>query len=139
VFVPKIQLIEPLVQLLLRTFPEVVVQGTSSKDELRAQKVIDFRSTTIRILVTTTILERGVTIAKSDVFIMDADAQLFDSASLVQMAGRAGRSADDPAGHVYFIAKERTRDQVEAVRQIKAMNALARKKGYLRAEGELNP
>ncbi|NHN33860.1 DEAD/DEAH box helicase [Paenibacillus agricola] len=139
VFVPKIQLIEPLVGLLRTIFPEVTVQGTSSKDEQRAQKVIDFRNSIIRILVTTTILERGVTIAKSDVFVLDADASLFDSASLVQMAGRAGRSAADPAGHVYFVAKERTRDQVEAIRQIKSMNTLARKKGYLRTKGEVIP
>lgn len=139
IFVPKIQLIEPFVRLLRRIFPGIVIQGTSSKDEQRAQKVIDFRNTSIRMLVTTTILERGVTIAKSDVYIMDADAQLFDSASLVQMAGRAGRSADDPAGLVFFAAKERTREQVEAVRQIKAMNALARKKGYLRSKGEQSP
>jgi competence protein ComFA len=139
IFVPKIQLIEPFVQLLRRIFSGIVIQGTSSKDELRAQKVIDFRNKNIRMLVTTTILERGVTIAKSDVYIMDADAQLFDSASLVQMAGRAGRSADDPAGLVFFAAKERTREQVEAVRQIKAMNALARKKGYLHSKGEQSP
>ncbi|MFD0680756.1 MULTISPECIES: DEAD/DEAH box helicase [unclassified Paenibacillus] len=134
VFVPKIHMVEPLTQLLSRLFPEIVVQGTSSKDDNRTQKVGDFRSRQVRMLVTTTILERGVTIPKSDVFILDADAPIFDSAALVQMAGRAGRSADDPAGSVFFAAKERTRAQVEAVRQIKAMNALARKKGYLRTK-----
>jgi competence protein ComFA len=139
IFVPKIHLIESLVSLLRRCFPSIVVEGTSSKDEQRAQKVIDFRQTRIRILVTTTILERGVTIAKSDVFILDADSELFDSASLVQMAGRAGRSADDPSGHVFFVAKERTRGQIEAVRQIKSMNALAKKKGYLRVKGDEKP
>jgi competence protein ComFA len=132
VFVPKIHMVEPLTRLLSRLFPDIAVQGTSSKDESRTQKVGDFRSKDVRMLVTTTILERGVTIPKSDVFILDADAPIFDSAALVQMAGRAGRSADDPAGYVYFAAKEKTRAQVEAIRQIKGMNTLARKKGYLR-------
>ncbi|NOU95078.1 DEAD/DEAH box helicase [Paenibacillus sp. LMG 31456] len=134
VFVPKIYMVEPLTQLLSRLFPEIVVQGTSSKDDNRTQKVGDFRNKQVRMLITTTILERGVTIPKSDVFILDADAPIFDSAALVQMAGRAGRSADDPAGSVFFVAKERTRAQVEATRQIKGMNALARKKGYLRTK-----
>ncbi|ULL19461.1 DNA/RNA helicase [Paenibacillus sp. H1-7] len=135
VFVPKIHMVEPLVGLLRNTFPQVVTEGTSSKDEQRGQKVVDFRSKQTRILVTTTILERGVTIPKSDVLIVDADEPIFDSAALVQMAGRAGRSAEDPAGHVYFASKERTRAQLEAVRQIKGMNTLARKKGYLRGKG----
>ncbi|WP_028550997.1 DEAD/DEAH box helicase [Paenibacillus sp. UNC451MF] len=135
VFVPKIYMVEPLTELLSKTFPQVVTQGTSSKDEHRAQKVMDFRAKQTRILVTTTILERGVTIPKSDVLILDADEPIFDSAALVQMAGRAGRSADDPAGSVYFAAKEKTRAQVEAIRQIKSMNSIARKKGYLRDKG----
>jgi len=135
VFVPKIHMVEPLVELFRRTFPQVVTEGTSSKDEQRGQKVTDFRGKQTRILVTTTILERGVTIPKSDVLIVDADEPIFDAAALVQMAGRAGRSAEDPAGHVYFAAKEKTRAQVEAVRQIRKMNALARKKGYLREKG----
>lgn len=136
VFVPKIYMVEPLTELLNKTFPQVVTQGTSSKDEHRAQKVMDFRAKQTRILVTTTILERGVTIPKSDVMILDADEPIFDSAALVQMAGRAGRSADDPAGSVYFAAKEKTRAQVDAIRKIKSMNSIARKKGYLRDKGE---
>ncbi|UQZ84402.1 Transcription-repair-coupling factor [Paenibacillus konkukensis] len=139
VFVPKIHMVEPLTKLLSSSFPHVTTQGTSSKDEHRGQKVIDFRGRNTRILVTTTILERGVTIPKSDVLILDAGEPIFDSAALVQMAGRAGRSADDPAGHVYFAAQEKTRAQVEAVRQIKSMNALARKKGYLHDKGEIKP
>ncbi|WP_282938790.1 helicase-related protein [Paenibacillus sp. RC67] len=137
VFVPKIYMVEPLTELLNQTFPEVVTQGTSSKDEHRAQKVMDFRTKQTRILVTTTILERGVTIPKSDVLILDADEPIFDSAALVQMAGRAGRSADDPAGNVYFAAKEKTRAQVEAIRQIKSMNTMARKKDICAIKGRL--
>ena len=61
---------------------------------------------------------------KSDVFIMDADSKLFDEAALLQMAGRAGRSKDDPAGKVYFAAKEITQSQKEAIRQIRQMNRI---------------
>lgn len=137
VFVPNIQLVEPMVNLLRAKLShgmsEVIlcIEGTSSKDLARTEKVQLFRNREIRVLITTTILERGVTVPKSDVFIMDADSQLFDEAALVQMAGRAGRSQDDPAGKVYFAAKEITQSQKEAIRQIKQMNRIARKQGYL--------
>ncbi|MDQ0918571.1 DEAD/DEAH box helicase [Paenibacillus sp. V4I5] len=137
VFVPNIQLVEPMVNLLRAKLSHgmsvaiLCIEGTSSKDLARTEKVQLFRNREIRVLVTTTILERGVTVPKSDVFIMDADSQLFDEAALVQMAGRAGRSQDDPAGKVYFAAKEITQSQKEAIRQIKQMNRIARKQGYL--------
>jgi late competence protein required for DNA uptake (superfamily II DNA/RNA helicase) len=131
VFVPRIAWVEPLVKLLSRTFPEFTAKGTSSKDEHRRDAVQGFRDRAFALLVTTTILERGVTVPKSDVFILGADAGLFDEASLVQMAGRAGRSKDDPAGRVFFGSKEWTATQLRAIGQIRQMNRLAANKGYL--------
>lgn len=135
VFVPNIQLVEPMVELLrnkLKGSKQAVrVEGTSSKDLSRTEKVQLFRNREIRLLVTTTILERGVTVPQSDVFILDADSKLFDEAALVQMAGRAGRSKDDPHGKVYLAAAEITKSQKEAIRQICTMNRIARKHGFL--------
>ncbi|QYR23894.1 DEAD/DEAH box helicase family protein [Paenibacillus sp. sptzw28] len=131
VFVPKISQIGPLVQRLREIFTDAAIDGTSSKDDERGDKVLKFRDCTIRLLVTTTILERGVTVPKSDVFIFDADSKLFDDASLVQMSGRAGRSSDDPAGNVYFCAAVRNRAQQSAIRQIRGMNKRAGRCGYL--------
>lgn len=131
VFVSRIALIEPLVALLQSYFPQLSIEGTSSQDIERAKKVLLFREQQIRILVTTTILERGVTIPYSDVYILDADSGLFDAASLVQMAGRAGRSKEDPKGHVIFASKQWTIEQKKAVAQIKLMNRIAKRKGYL--------
>lgn len=137
VFVPNIQLVEPMVMLLRNKLSRasksaaVRIEGTSSKDTSRTEKVQLFRSREIRVLVTTTILERGVTVPQSDVFILDADSKLFDEAALVQMAGRAGRSKDDPYGKVYLAAAEITKSQKEALRQIRTMNRIARKQGFL--------
>ncbi|NGZ76130.1 DEAD/DEAH box helicase [Saccharibacillus sp. VR-M41] len=126
IFVPKIVLAEALAVLLRRTFRGIPVGATSSEDEARGGKVLSFRSADLRILVTTTILERGVTVPRSDVYVLDADSGLFDEASLVQMAGRAGRSADDPAGRVVFAAAQNTKAQAGACRQIRRMNRLAK-------------
>ncbi|MGE7613956.1 helicase-related protein [Paenibacillus sp. NPDC101420] len=130
-FVSRIAHIEGLLVLLRRSFPGVVIEGTSSKDPFRAEKVTAFRSRAISLLVTTTILERGVTVPRSDVFILDADSDLFDEASLVQMAGRAGRSKDDPAGRVVFVSPQWTRSQRGAISQIRTMNIIARRKGFI--------
>lgn len=136
VFLPKIVLVDSLVRLLRRTFQGRTVEGTSSKDEGRSDKVTDFRGRSIDILVTTTILERGVTVPKTDVYIIGADSRLFDEASLVQMAGRAGRSKEDPDGRVVFASRDWTRSQASAIRQIRTMNRIAGAKGYLIGKGE---
>ncbi|WP_459954320.1 helicase-related protein [Paenibacillus pini] len=133
-FVARIRHIEPLVHILRKIFRDIRVEGTSSVDPQRAEKVNSFRQKEIRLLVTTTILERGVTVPRSDVFIADADSGLFDEASLVQMAGRAGRSAEDPAGQVIFASPQWTLSQKRAVNQIKSMNRIAMKKGYIQTK-----
>lgn len=131
VFVQRIAQSEPLAALLRRKLQCAKVGATSSQDPDRGDKVMSFRKGEIRLLVTTTILERGVTIPKSDVYILDADGKLFDEASLVQMAGRAGRSADDPGGKVYFFGPERNQSQLQAVKHIRSMNKMAKERGYL--------
>ncbi|MFF2912241.1 helicase-related protein [Paenibacillus sp. NPDC057934] len=134
-FVSRIAHIEGLLLLLRRRFPGVAIEGTSSQDVARGEKVTAFRDRSISLLVTTTILERGVTVPRSDVFILDADSSLFDEASLVQMAGRAGRSKDDPAGRAFLISPQWNRSQRGAINQIRTMNRIARQKGYLHKEG----
>ncbi|GIO57125.1 helicase-related protein [Paenibacillus cineris] len=133
-FVSRIRHIGPLVEILRRQFKDISVEGTSSEDSGRGEKVMAFRKKDIRLLVTTTILERGVTVPRSDVYILDADSSLFDEASLVQMAGRAGRSSEDPAGRVIFASSQWTLSQKLAVNQIKAMNRIAGKHGYLKEQ-----
>ncbi|MBB6732265.1 DEAD/DEAH box helicase family protein [Cohnella sp. CBP 2801] len=138
-FVPYIKHVAPLVELLRRHADEFglapeAIDGTSSVDEARALKVSAFRAAELRILVTTTILERGVTIPRSDVFILEAEQAQFDEAALVQMAGRAGRSADDPHGKVIFCSSYLSQSQRGAIGQITAMNRLARKKGFMLKE-----
>ncbi|MBU5670943.1 DEAD/DEAH box helicase [Paenibacillus brevis] len=134
-FVSRIRHIAPVVMLLQSHFPSYVIGGTSSQDAERGNKVEDFRASRIRLLVTTTILERGVTIPKSDVYILDAHSDLFDEASLVQMAGRAGRSLQDPEGRVLFASPEWTKSQRGAIRQIRTMNKIASDNGYLVEKG----
>lgn len=77
--------------------------------------------------MTTTILERGVTFPSVDVFVLQADHDVFDEAALVQIAGRAGRSKNDPTGSVHFYFETYTKAIRKAIKAIKQMNALGEK------------
>lgn len=130
-FVPYIRQVEPIAARLRVAFPAATVAGTSSEDAEREQKVLNFRRGIINILVTTTILERGVTIPRADVLVLDAHSPLFDDAALIQMSGRAGRASDDPNGNVTFAAPENTLSQQRAIRHIRKMNRLAWRQGLV--------
>ncbi|WP_027965371.1 DEAD/DEAH box helicase [Halalkalibacillus halophilus] len=109
IFVPTIQLAENLSKLL-KGMPHV---HAASPD--RDYFIERFRGNRIRALITTTILERGVTFPSIDVAVLQADHHVFDEAALIQIAGRAGRSADDPHGNVSFFYEQKTEAMVGAL------------------------
>lgn len=126
-FVPRIDDVEKVTAYLTKFFPDEVSQiaGVHAADPLREEKVRAFREKRYRLMVTTTILERGVTIPRSDVVVIGAEAPVFDEASLVQIAGRVGRSVGDPTGTVLLLQAERAPSPQAAVKQIRHMNQLA--------------
>ena len=82
----------------------------------------DFRKKKYMYLVTTAVLERGVTIKDLQVIVYHADHSIYDSSSLIQIAGRVGRKKDAPEGEVVFIAKRKSEHMVRAVEEIVAAN-----------------
>lgn len=72
----------------------------------------------INFLLTTTILERGVTFPDIDVLVIGADDRVFSTAALVQIAGRVGRSAEAPKGLVQFYVSAKTATIRHAQQQI---------------------
>ena len=108
------------------------VEFTHSQDAEREKKVEAFLRGDFPILVTSTIMERGVTVPKANVLILYADAEgIFDSQSLIQMAGRAGRSNWAPDGRVIFVGRRVSREMKKAKEWICQMNAEARERGLL--------
>lgn len=99
----------------------------------------EFKGGGLDVLVTTTIMERGVTVPNADVVVLYADFEsVFDAGALIQMAGRAGRSADYPCARVHFVAERMTPSMRAAIQSIQAMNRHAAEAGYLAVapEGE---
>lgn len=96
-------------------------------DPQRLEKVQAMREHQYSFLITTSILERGVTFPEIDVFVLGADDNVFSSAALVQIAGRAGRSASRPTGRVEFWLAAHCRRVSQAARQIRYMNDKGRR------------
>lgn len=122
IFVPTIALTKQLSKLLGVWWKCDACTGeTADRD-----RVIEaFRREKNGLIVTTTVLERGVTIPGADICVFDADHSVFDQAGLVQMAGRAGRSFEFPDGDVLFLASGRTGAMEKACRDLKAANRCA--------------
>ncbi|SDN02312.1 competence protein ComFA [Fictibacillus solisalsi] len=119
-FVPSVRTLEQIVPLLKEMNP--LIEGVHAEDPDRKEKVIRFRNGETPILVTTTILERGVTVPFTDVAVLGTEEEIFTESALVQIAGRAGRSKDDPAGEVLFYHYGKTTAMVQAKRHIEQMN-----------------
>lgn len=129
IFVPTIQLAERLQQLITDICKKhniikkrSEVKSVHAEDKQRANNITLFRKRQITVLITTTILERGVTFPEIDVVVLDAGHEVFDEAALVQIAGRAGRSPNDPTGEVIFFHEGKTNAIVDAIAAIKQMN-----------------
>ena len=96
------------------------------------QKLEQFRSGDAPIAIATTVLERGLTVSPCSVLVFWADHPNFQESSLVQMAGRCGRSVRSPNGEVIFLCRSDTAAvPVEALGQIRQANAEAERKGFL--------
>ena len=122
IFFPHIEMGKNFTQVLSQYLPEEKIGFVSSQTEDRKEEVEKFRSGDLRILVTTTILERGVTFPKVDVFVLWSNHRLYTKSSLVQIAGRVGRSFDRPTGELIFFHDGLTKSIKKAVAEIKDTN-----------------
>ncbi|MCG6794617.1 DEAD/DEAH box helicase [Geobacillus sp. YHL] len=128
-FVPHIDELEAVTRLLQRVDPRIV--GVHAEAPDRAEHVQAFRDGRVPLLVTTTILERGVTVPNIDVAVLGAEDRIFTESALVQIAGRVGRHAAFPDGDVRFFHHGKTNEMVRARRHIVRMNETAKKRGLL--------
>lgn len=128
-FVPRIEDVGIVARWLKEQFPEQsdIIDFVSSIDENRSEKVVRFRQGKVQHLVTTTILERGVTVPRCHVVVLQADHPVYNRASLVQIAGRVGRSLQYQAGKVWFLSNDKTEPICQAIREIQLLNREASK------------
>ncbi|HCM90641.1 MULTISPECIES: DEAD/DEAH box helicase [Vagococcus] len=127
IFFPNIERMIQCFTKLTSYFPDKKIAYVFAGEEKREETIKKMRNKNLDWLLTTTILERGVTFPNIDVIVCEADHRVFNQASLVQISGRVGRKKEYPTGHVFFLHNGRTRELNKAIKQIKEMN---RKAGF---------
>nr|WP_232345516.1 helicase-related protein [Paenactinomyces guangxiensis] len=128
-FVPRVQDVKTVLLWLKEREPETGCQaaGVFGQDRQREKTMQLFRERKLQVVVTTTILERGVTVPRCHVLVIGADHPVFDRPSLIQIAGRVGRSGEYQQGEVRFLANEKTEAQNQAKKEIEWLNQLAKR------------
>lgn len=94
----------------------------TSQSERKEEIIERFRSKEKRIMVATTILERGVTFEDINVMVLFADHPVFDTASLIQISGRVGRSFAFPKGECIFLSRSKTLAAIRCLKKIEEAN-----------------
>lgn len=122
IFTSEIKKGEGLKEILKVHFPNERIGFVSSVTEDRLEQVQAFRDGELTILISTTILERGVTFPCVDVFVVEANHRLFTKSSLIQIGGRVGRSMDRPTGELLFFHDGLNASIKKAIKEIKQMN-----------------
>ena len=120
IFCPTIQMCDSTYKFLKSFFKNLAEVHSKKID--RQQIIQDFKNQKYEFLVTTAVLERGVTVKDLQVIVFQADHKIYDRYSLVQIAGRVGRKKDAPDGKVYFLANEKSKDMEEAINTIMESN-----------------
>lgn len=122
IFASEIKKGEQLEEILQEQFPNEKIGFVSSVTEDRLEQVQAFRDGELTILISTTILERGVTFPCLDVFVVEANHRLFTKSSLIQIGGRVGRSMDRPTGDLLFFHDGLNASIKKAIKEIQMMN-----------------
>lgn len=94
-----------------------------SKKEDREKLVQDFKDGELKYLVTTSILERGITIKNMQVIVSNSDHPLYNQHTLIQISGRVGRKSDAYDGEVIYVCSKVTESMRQSVLKIKEANA----------------
>lgn len=131
IYVPSVHLAEQVGLALQQHFAQQEladwVEYIHANDGQRDVKRARFFAGEFPILVTTTLLERGITLPRLNLIVLYADSShIFSEPVLMQIAGRAGRAAEYPTGRVHFLAEKRSREMINARKRIQTLNKTAR-------------
>ena len=97
-------------------------ESVSSKKKTRAEIIEIFKKGELSYLVSTSILERGVTIKDLDVILIDIDNPIYSWQAIVQIAGRVGRKLNSEYGEVLLFGFKKTKEVDIAIETIKKHN-----------------
>ena len=100
----------------------ISVESIHAQDPQKDEKMKLFKEKKWDVLVSTTLLERGITIDSVQVIVFQADDPVFTQASLIQIFGRVGRKFSDPYGKGICLCQFRKKSILSCVSTIQKMN-----------------
>ncbi len=120
VFTPTIDICEQVYSVMRLFFKDISYVHSKCVD--RNERIEKFRNGKTKALITTAVLERGVTVKNLQVIVFKADHPLYTSAALIQISGRVGRKKDAPTGEVIYLADKKTKQMEQSIDEIKRAN-----------------
>lgn len=88
----------------------------------REKRIEDFREGKYKYLVTTSVLERGVTVKNLQVMVFNASNSIYTKEVLVQISGRVGRVIGATDGEIIYYADRKSKAMVESIKEIEYSN-----------------
>ena len=120
VFTPTIEVCEQIYRYL-----SIFCKGgdyVHSQRKDRSKTIDKFRNGKTKYIVTTAVLERGVTVKDVQVIIYNASHSFYDRHALIQISGRVGRKKDAPTGEVIYLATRNNEEIKNSISEIKRAN-----------------
>lgn len=120
IYFPSIQLMEVFHTHLNKK--GIKNKTLSSKTKYRHSILKEFSKVEFKILLSTTLLERGVTFSRCDVFVLEADHPVYSKDTLIQISGRVGRDIIYTGGLLVFYSRYISNEMRLSRQELKYLN-----------------
>lgn len=105
---------------LLKYFKNCTYVYSDLKD--RDKNIMDFKNNKYDIIVSTSVLERGITINQISVILYMKTNSIMDTSSIIQMIGRVGRGTKYTDGQAYILTNSKYKEIDEVLSYLKEAN-----------------
>ncbi len=121
VFVPSILLTKKVTKIM--RLAKIKCQDCSSQSTNIDLTLTALKQGKLDAIITTTILERGITIDNVQVIILYGNNRIFNRDTLIQICGRVGRKINHPSGTISIFTPYKTKAIKRCIQTLKQDNA----------------
>lgn len=104
IYVPSIKQGQQLYKIMRLLFKKVIFTYAKNTNHKLLQQI---KNNEYNIIISTMVLERGITIEQVNVIVFNANHPVYSNASLIQISGRVGRSALYHQGTIIYLCYQR--------------------------------
>ena len=123
IYVPTITIGEKLYSFLKRFISDI--SFVSSKTLNNKESIQSLKEKERYTLISTTLLERGITVEDVHVIVYQGDHHVYDTRTLIQIAGRVGRKPQHPTGDIFILHSSKSKEITKCIQTIRQRNKTA--------------